>query len=291
VTRAASSPDLARIAARRGARRKLAGLGFAGVALGAALGLSAAASQTAPRLEAEGTRLRVTMPDGRVLRSPELIGATLLIATGEGGVVRARLDAVEHDPDDTTGEVWLHRFSAQGPDGAWRPLCSAGPDGREQGFPLAGRARADGALEPAPADEFTLVCTSGARGKCVRFGYHPWKPGARGASMLALYNACVRLVRADYGGADHSYTRDGATIDIYDDQGIQRPAPDDEMPFEAGWNADGAVCIAHPRIPQNGALPDIVAANPRLAGRVGPDVCTEESARAWGAVIFNRSKI
>jgi hypothetical protein len=32
----------------------------------------------------------------------------------------------------------------------------------------------DGAMEPTEPGIFEIVCTSGARGKCVRFGYLPW---------------------------------------------------------------------------------------------------------------------
>ncbi|SFH94113.1 hypothetical protein SAMN05216304_10157 [Bosea sp. OK403] len=250
---------------------------------------SASAAQPAPLVEAEGTQLRVTLADGRVLHSPELIGATLLIATADGGAVRARLDALEADPDDKTGKVWLHSFSAQDKDGAWQPLCMPGPDKRQQGFPLAGRARADGSVAAAPSTELELVCTSGARGKCVRFGYHPWENARDGSPMLPLYNACMRMVRADYGGNDHPYTRNGMTIDIYDDLDVQKLDAGEAMPFEAGWSEQGAVCLAHPRVPENGSLADIASANPHLAGHLGPEACTEEKARALGAVLFNRS--
>ena len=245
----------------------------------------APAAPAAPRLAANGTVLEVTLADGAVRRSPELIGAVLWIATGDGGAARVRLDAVEPDPTDTTGTVFLHSVTTQDQSGNWVPICDPGPDGRRQAIPLAGQAAPDGMLTPTTNTDFTLVCTGGARAKCVRFGYHPWQ----GGEALRRYNACVRLVRADYGGT-HAYTRNGMTIDLYDDRGIQKPEPGDTMPFEAGWTEAGAVCVAHPRVPENGSLADIVAANPRLAGRVGPAVCTEANARAWGAIIFNRSK-
>ena len=68
-------------------------------------------------VEAYGTEFKVTMNDGTVLRSPELVGAQLVIAIG-GRAVRVRIDAVERDPDARLGEVWLHTFSTQAADGA-----------------------------------------------------------------------------------------------------------------------------------------------------------------------------
>jgi len=60
------------------------------------------------------------------------------------------------------------------------------------------------------------------------------------------------------------------------------------MAFEAGWTADGAVCVNHARVKDNISLGDIEARWPRLAGRTGV-VCTEAAARSLGAVLFNRS--
>lgn len=98
------------------------------------------------------------------------------------------------------------------------------------------------------------------------------------------------MLRGAYGGGERGWTRNGTRVDLFDHDGV---VPDDEpgdMPFEAGWNEHGAVCVAHPRIPENGSLTDILAAHPQLAGRLGPEACTEERARALGAIVFNRSR-
>lgn len=248
------------------------------------LGPAATRAETAPVMTVEGTNLRVVTDGGAVLRSPDLVGAVLQVHVGDGEMARVRIDAVTVDP---AGGVLLHQFSVEGPSGERLPYCSPDPDGRTTGFPLAGRAGEDGHLIKTSDDDFSIACTSGARGKCVRFGYHPWTD----AAALSRYNACLRLVRADYGGANDPFTRDGMLIDLYDDAGVQKPEAVDPMPFEAGWTEHGAVCVAHPRVPENGSLDDIVARYPHLAGRIGPDVCTETAARAWGAVLFNRSRI
>ena len=87
------------------------------------------------------------------------------------------------------------------------------PDGRRQGFPVAGRPRPDGMLEPADPGIFELACTSGALGKCVRFGYRPWA-FAQGSELREFYNACIRMVLADYCGNGTATTKDGQSIDM-----------------------------------------------------------------------------
>ena len=217
------------------------------------------------------------------MRSVELVGATLTINT-TGGPLRLRIDAVERDPERENQPVWLHSFSTEAADGSRQNLCNAGPDGRRQGFPLAFQPRADGAMEPAEPGVFELVCTAGARGKCVRFGYLPWTNQA----MRDVYDACVRMVRADYCGEGEGTTRNGTLIDHYDAEGIDEPGHDPRFEFEAGWTAAGAVCVRRVRIKENISLEKLAASCPRLRGRLGAN-STEENARALGATVFVRS--
>jgi hypothetical protein len=242
-----------------------------------------AAASGLQSVDVDGTEFKVTLTDGRVLRSAELVGATPTISTS-GGTMRLRIDAVERDREAANVAVWLHSFSTEAADGSRQPLCDPGPGGGRQGFPLAGRPRADGAMEPAEPGIFEIVCTSGARGKCVRFGYPPWIS----AAMRDIYNACVRMVRADYCGDGGGSTRDGMRIDLYDDRGIQQPDSDPAHEFEAGWTEAGAVCVHHVRVKENISLEALAASCPRLRDRLGP-TCTEERARALGALLFVRS--
>jgi hypothetical protein len=252
----------------------------------------------------EGTVLKITLADGRVLASRDLIGASLLVDQGDR-LRRVRLDGIERDPDDKRRDVapadviWLHSFAVEGPDGAWGPLCEDGPDGRRQAISVAGRfSNADGRFGAGEPGSFELACTAGAMGKCVRFGYHPWQTrdlpqpvshdGEPVPSHLDLFNACIRMVRADYGGDGTGTTRNGMLIDLYDDYGIQAPDLDHRMTFEAGWTQDGAVCVNHPRVKENISLGEIAARWRRPAGRTGAS-CTEEAARSLGALLFNRS--
>jgi hypothetical protein len=254
----------------------------------------AAEEATLPSIEAAGTSFRLTLSGGSVLHSPDLVGAVLVVEMA-GQTLRLRIDTVERDPLDKRegagpeDAVWLHGFSVTAADGSWQNLCDAGPDGRRQGFPLAGRARRDGTIEPAEPGVFELACSAGAQAKCVRFGYLPWSTTPAGAAVLPAYNACIHMVRADYAGDDRATTRNGTMIDIYDDWRIQAAELDPEQEFEAGWAPEGAVCVRHPRIKTNVTLAALEAEVPRLAGRTGA-ICTEEFARASGALIFNRSR-
>jgi hypothetical protein len=122
----------------------------------------------------------------------------------------------------------------------------------------------------------------------VRFGYPPWA-SADGVSLRDAYNACIRMVRADYCGNGTPTTKDGQFIDIYDDHGIQKHDNKPTMDFEAGWTPNGAACARHVRVKENVSLESLVAACPRLKDRVGP-ACSEDAARRLGARLFNRSR-
>ncbi|OAI26535.1 hypothetical protein A1351_14565 [Methylosinus sp. R-45379] len=260
----------------------------------AALSLCASArAAELQSLDVVGTHFKATLSDERVLDSAQLVGATLTVAGAAGGT-KIRIDAVEPDPllaahpEAERDAVLLHSFSVQGADGEWTNLCEAGPDGRRQGFPIAGRARGDGTIAPAERGVFELTCTGGAQGKCVRFGYHPWETRAGGPSARALYDACIRLVRADYSGDGKGTTRNGQPIDIYDFLGVQSPGNDPAHDFEAGFSPEGAVCVRHVRVKENTSLDALATSSARLKGRTG-DICTEEFARANGAILFVRS--
>lgn len=251
----------------------------------AVLGIRQGMTADISSVTVDGTAFVVALGDGRVMRSPDLVGVVLTIATNSGPR-KVRVDAVERDPAAVAGPVWLHSFSVPEEDGSWRNLCEPDPKGRRQGFPLGFRARQpDGAMETAPPGEFELTCTAGVHGKCIRFGYLPWQ----GEPMRALYNGCIRMMRADYCGDGEATTRNGTVIDFYDDYGIQTLDEQSARTFEAGWTAAGAVCIGHVRIKENISLDALVQRCPRLRDAPLGANCTEERARSLGAILFNRS--
>lgn len=233
------------------------------------------------------SRFRVSFADGHVRHSEGLVGAILTIRLN-GRATRVRIDAVERDTYETAPDVWLHTLSLQKSDGQWSSLCGLDPKGRTLAIPVAGRAGHGGMLAPAEPGRLEILCTAGAMAKCVRFGYRPWAADRNGVSMLAAHRACVRMVRADYSGREGT-TRNGMLIDISDTLGIQIADGEPSTVFEAGWGPDGAVCVHHPRVKENVTLEQIEARHPQLRGRTGA-ICTEDFARAHGAIIFNRSR-
>ena len=106
--------------------------------------------------------------------------------------------------------------------------------------------------------------------------------------MRDIYNACVRMLRADYCGEGDGTTNPGTVIDYYDSRDIQKPGHDPKFEFEAGWTAAGAVCVHHVRVKNNVSLEALAASCPRLRSRLGA-ACTEDTARTLGATVFVRS--
>lgn len=246
--------------------------------------VTAALSATVQKVEVKGATFHLTLDDGQVMAQDQLPGVVLVIGDGSGQQRRVRIDAVEADPKDPAGEVMLYAFSAQdAASGEWRNLCEPDPAGQRHGFPLAGAFTSDGQYVATPG-RFFVTCTSGAEGKCVRFGYKPWRQTPTAGSLAPYYQACVRMVRADYCGDGVGHTRNGTLIDLFDRVGIQQDESAPGMTFEAAWGPDGAVCVRHTRLSDVLAIDALAKQCPRLAGHLG-DVCEETTP----ALLFNRS--
>jgi len=231
------------------------------------------------RIRLEDTELVLRLDDGRVLRGDDLVGLTLILGHGGQGV-EIRIDGYEEDRTILRAPLPLYRMSARQADDGTGDLCHPDLSGRRAAFAF-----------PDGKGGFNLTCTSGAEGKCVLFGYRPWET-REGVPMRELLQACIHLLRADYGGDDRPSTRNGTPVNLYDRFGIQNPGAAPGMEFEAAWGADGAVCVAHPRIPENITLDDLAARYPRLRGRLGPEACREDAMRPDPrALIFNQSAV
>ncbi len=238
--------------------------------------------------EIAGTAFRVILKSGRELGPKELVGAVIRLDLEGAGGRAVRIDEVAPDPRDKDGEVLLYKTSMRDEStGEWGDTCGPDPDGKHLAFPLQGKWDITG--HRISETGLTLACTGGALGKCVRLGYKPWKTAKDGTPLLRYHEACVHLIRADYCGNDNATTVTGTPIDTFDVLGIQQPE-EDGMRFEAAWNEHGAVCVAHPRIPQNVTLEKLALTCPRLAGHLGEQACSEDAAKKSGdAILFNRS--
>jgi hypothetical protein len=229
-------------------------------------------------LRTEGTEFVVSLNDGRVLRSSDLIGMQFVVQQNDRPV-RIRIDDVSEDPGAMGGTAFFYRASVEASDGSRKDLCLPDSSGRRAGFPI-----------PDGKGWFSFSCTSGVEAKCVLMGYRPWEPHPSGASMRDLHRACIHLMRADYGGDGQPTTRDGTSIDVEDRFGIQTFDHVDGTTFEAAWGPDGAICVARPRIAGNITLETLAQRYPRLAHALGPDACTRERmAGDAGVLLFNRS--
>lgn len=243
------------------------------------------------QLEIVGTTFQLTLPNGQKLSQSQLIGTIFTVQDEQGSWRRIRIDGIEADPRDPSGEITLYHVMVEDPaTHVFSEFCRPGPDGLVRAFPLAGQWTADGRHLPS-AHGFNVTCTSGAIGKCVRFGYKPWKKGPNGESLWDYHQACVRLLRADYCGDGHAFTRDGTEVDVFDSLGIQSDTTAPGMVFEAGWGPAGALCVQHPRIKENITLKALEARCPqRLSGRTG-EACTEAALRGQAELrVLNRSK-
>jgi hypothetical protein len=206
------------------------------------------------------------------------VGATLSIAVA-GTKVEITIRSVEQDRDAVGGRVLLHDFVVK--DEAGRPvdLCAPDAHGRSVGFPV-----------PDRQGGFELTCTSGAVGKCIRWGYRPWEEQPGGPPLTALHEACVHMARADYGGDGRASTSDGTMIYWCDRFGIHPCGEDVPAAFEAAWGREGAICVARPRIADNVSLEQLAERYPRLQPHLGPARCSEDIAmRDPRALLFNGS--
>jgi hypothetical protein len=247
--------------------------------LALALGTSHSALALEGQIRLEDAELVLRLGDGRVLRRDGLIGLKLILG-GSQQDLEVRIDGFEEDRTILRTPLPLYRMSVRQADGAMSDLCHEDPSGRRAAFAL-----------PDGKGGFNLTCTSGAEGKCVLFGYRPWET-REGVPMRDLLQACIHLLRADYGGDDHPSTRNGTLVNLYDRFGIQDPGAAAGMEFEAAWGPEGAICVAHPRIADNITLEQLAERYPRLKGRLGPEACNEEAMRADSrALIFNQSVV
>ncbi|WP_428310746.1 ADYC domain-containing protein [Hydrocarboniphaga sp.] len=243
----------------------------------------AADTVTAPDLTAEHTGFVLKLADGRVLSGQQMQGAIVHMAIEGGKVASIKLASIVPDPKDP--DILRHEFQVQNEAGEWKPACQANFYGETWGFPIALPEGHPGREAP-----ITLTCSSGAVGKCVRFGYKPWAKGPHGEDLLPYHAACVHMVRADYVGDGTPHTKNGTDIDVYDHIGIQssESQADPQFGFEAGWSPTGAVCVAHTRWRDVMTTENLLKTYPQFAKTPR---CDDKTATALGALVFNRSKL
>lgn len=88
------------------------------------------------------------------------------------------------------------------------------------------------------------------------------------------------MMRGDHGGSNEAWTRDGMNIDLYDPQGIQKPDMAAGQSFEAGWTAQGAVCVHHIRVKKTSRWPSSRSAT-RISRAEPARSAPKPSPAAW----------
>ena len=252
--------------------------------------LMSAPPLSASSMRVDGTAIVVTDESGQERRGADLDGAELDLGDiGTLRIVKSSLDTQARFPD----EVWLLQGELRAVGTSeFGSICTPDASGDTRMVIYSGYFDQQFRYVAA-ADRFSVTCVSGVEGKCLRWGYLPWrKAPIGGASLAPYYESCIRLARADYCGDDQATTRDGTSIDIYDRVGVQQPTPDlKDYHFEAGWGTRGALCVHHARIADNLVLNQLPGTCPRLSNQVLGEICDEALATELGALLYNRSKI
>jgi hypothetical protein len=228
-------------------------------------------------LSVDGTQFVLVTNDGKTRKGLDLVGATMSVEIA-GERMDITIASGESDVSAVGGPIVLYQFVTKDDEGHQTNICEPDASGKTWGFPF-----------PDERGGFALTCTSGAIGKCIRWGYRLWEERRGGPPLKALHAACVQMVRADYGGDNHPTTTDGKTVYVCDRFGIRACPRKPPLEFEAGWGLSGATCVARTRVSKNITLSQLEKRYPRLKSRTGR-ACTQERASADPkTLLFNRS--
>lgn len=254
----------------------------AAIAVGWLMAVTELRAEAGVRLEATAGQFRLRLADGRILERGELVGTTITLSSVGGTQLELRIDWARPDADDPEDEIMLYGLSRREPQsGDWVPLCRPGPDGIAAGLPLTRTRSADDG-------RFSIACTAGAQAKCARLGYKPWARSEAGEPLEAYFEACVRMLRADYCGDGRSHTRDGKRVRVWDRLGRRGSAP--SLPIEAAWGPHGAVCVSTARAPEVSTLAEIVRSCPAILTRLRPSCGGAHDPETGDALLWNASQ-
>ncbi len=164
----------------------------------------------------------------------------------DGTSLTLRIDAITPGTG-ADSDIWSYRVSYQhAVDGQWYSICKNADGSPGNAIPLENRwdyrqGVAGGGSKIYDTAAFTFACEAAALGKCVRFGYAPWR-SVDGVSLEQHHQACTRMLRADFCGDGTSYTVDGTWVNLYDAMSIQLDT--ETWVPEAEWGSDGATCFS-----------------------------------------------
>ena len=237
-----------------------------------------------PKLFLEQGVLSIETSEGKVFSKKEVKGAEFVLPPA----VKIRIDDVTEKASAAGQALLFYQLSffdtaAQ----SWQPYCDKDPQGNQLALFYYGHVDQEKGYQPV--NKISITCSSGVIAKCMTWGYSPY---AEHTNAAALFNACLRMARADYCGNGKGYTRNGTLINIYDNLGIQKRGDiqeDQELAFEAAWNEKGAVCVHHSRIQENIDIEGLIRACPEKfsAANTG-ESCSQK--RYPDALLYNDSR-
>lgn len=173
-------------------------------------------------------------------------GAVFDGTLSDGKIIPMKITSVRQ----AAADLWAYNVQYQ-TDVGWKAACTDANGAPVESYPLNGvwnhaEGVVGGGARTTPAGKFSFGCRNfGAIGKCVDFGYVPWR-SVSGTSLLTYHDACVRAVRADWCGDGRSGTQDGNLINLFDRKNVQ--ADTEVWPGEAEWSAAGATCLNKARV-------------------------------------------
>jgi hypothetical protein len=225
-----------------------------------------------------GTTLR-----GDQLEGMHLVGLARDRSTNPPTYAYVDYRIIEIDPEagydpTNTGSTFRYKLEQWNTTtSAWVLACPADADGNSVAIPLAAEWDETGARTDSP-NMFTLACTSGAIGKCYRWGYRPWVTGY--GDLATMHWTCTRLARADYCGNGVSFTQDGRLINVWDILPPPGPIQTYGPPgtFDAGWNTAGAVCMSDAAWTALGASITAMCPTKLVSPSQGGTACNSQAA-------------
>jgi hypothetical protein len=209
--------------------------------------------------------------------------------------VKVRIAATRHMPMNlsfggpkTQGQSsTVYALEYESGDHSWKQACE---DPGDIAFPIPGYWETNGtylANPPRKTAEFSFACVKRDVARCLRRGY--LANAESHSDQKILFEACTRMMRADYCGDGTTYTEDGSAVTSWDNRKIvakdQHQSP---LVFEAAWNAGGMFCISRTRYPN--LVPSAPDASRACLERMTKK-CDEQSAEAidrW-PLLYNSS--
>ncbi|MEL6185957.1 MAG: ADYC domain-containing protein [Myxococcota bacterium] len=194
-----------------------------------------------------GSSLGGVSVDGEALAGRAVIGTELVALSRSGELQTIRIDDIQRS-DHGTGDL-LHYLVSARSSGPWQDLCGGGPAIALPGrWDLSEGAKGSGGWQDASG--FFFACQGSTVEKCYSLGFQPWKFQTEGETVLNLHEACVRALRADYGGTGATGTNEGIDVLLSTDLDAELPSG---FALEAAWSVDGARCRVRERVASRSA--------------------------------------